>query len=704
MAQSLKKALFSHHVFIRSYASVIHFCSVTQKTDLRSICDRGYVCNHHFKNLRVFKTSHKHFLQHYCTPIKTGSICWEGSSRTILLRKLEVALKEHQVSEAWEAYSDFKNLYGFPNQYLMNELMTELSYSSDPNWLHRACDLVFLVLKEKRDLLRPDLLIKLSLSLARAQLPGPTSMILRLMLEKECLPPLNILRMVFLHMVKTDVGTYLASNILIELCDRFQNLSETRSASKKLIKPDTMIFNLVLDACGRYKSTFKGYQIIELMAETGIIADAHTIIIISRIHEMNGQRDELKKYKDVVDQVSVPLIHHYIQFYDSLLSLHFKFNDISAASELIFDLYRCKEFINSREDKKNPEKPCFVPIGSQNLRAGLKIQVFPELIHKDSVFKVDPKEEFVMCKSGKIVINNKGIAKLVVTCKRSGRISELSKLLISIQKAGSMKDESWCSEVVDACINLGWLEIAHDILDDMALAGCPMGNSLYLSLLRAYYEQNMFREAGALRKQIRKAGLDIDMANESLTLSERRTTSTRKADLAQSFIREMEEEEKTVASTVYELNSSIYFFWKAKMTGDALKTYRKMQEMKIHPSVQTFFIMVSGYSSLEMYREITILWGDFKQNIENGNLVVNRDLYEFIVLNFLRGGYFERVMEVVGHMKEHGMYIDKWMLKVEFLKLHKDLYRNLKASSARTEAQNRRIEDVRAFRKWVGIQ
>ncbi|KAI8562344.1 hypothetical protein RHMOL_Rhmol03G0029200 [Rhododendron molle] len=704
MAQSLKKALFSYHVFIRSYASVIHFCSVTQKTDLRSICHRGYVCSHHFKKLQVFKSSHKHSLQHYCTPIKTASICWEGSSHTILLRKLEVALKEHQVSEAWEAYSDFKNLYGFPNQSLMSELMTELSYSSDPHWLHRACDLVFLVLKEKRDLLRPDLLIKLSLSLARAQLPGPTSMILRLMLEKECLPPLNILRMVFLHMVKTDVGTYLASNILIELCDRFQNLSATRSASKKLIKPDTMIFNLVLDACGRYKSTFKGYLIIELMAETGIVADAHTIIIISRIHEMNGQRDELKKYKDVVNQVSVPLIHHYIQFYDRLLSLHFKFNDISAASELIFDLYRCKEFINSREDKKDPEKPCFVPIGSQNLRAGLKIQVFPELFHKDSVLKVDPKEEFVMCKTGKIVINNKGIAKLVITCKRSGRISELSKLLISIQKVGSMKDESWCSEVVEACINLGWLEIAHDILDDMALAGCPMGNSLYLSLLRAYYEQNMFREAGALRKQIRKAGLDIDMADESLTLSERRTTSTRKVNLAESFIREMEEEEKTVASTLYELNSSIYFFWKAKMTGDALKTYRKMQEMKIQPSAQTFFIMVSGYSSLEMYREITILWGDFKQNIENGNLVVNRDLYEFIVLNFLRGGYFERVMEVVGHMKEHGMYIDKWMLKVEFLKLHKDLYRNLKASSARTEAQNKRIEDVRAFRKWVGIQ
>lgn len=704
MAQSLKKALFSNRVLIRSYTSGYKFCLVTQKIDIRSINHRGFVHSYHFRNIIVFKTCHKPFLPHYSTSTKTESICWEGSTHTILLRKLGVALKEHRVNEAWETYSDFKKLYGFPNQSLMSELMTELSYSSDPYWLQRACDLVFLVRKEKSDLLCPHLLIKLSLSLARAQMPGPTSMILRLMLEKEWLPPLNMLRTVFLHMVKTDVGTYLSSNILIELCDLFKKLSANRSASKRLIKPDTMIFNLVLDACMRYKSSFKGYQIIELMADAGVAADAHTIVIISRIHEMNGQRDELKKFKDAVDQVSVPLVHHYMQFYDSLLSLYFKFNDVDAASELIFDMYRCKESIHSRKDIKDPQKPFLVSIGSQNIRAGLKIQIFPELIQKDSVLKVESKEELVICKTGKIVLNNKGMAKLVIKYKRSGRISELSKLLISIHKVGSMKEESLCSQVIDACITVGWLEIAHDILDDMELAGYPMGNSLYLSLLRAYHERNMFREVKVLRKQIRKAGLSTDMADESLTLSEERTTSTGKADLAESFIKEMEEEEKTVASMVYELNSSIYFFWKAKMTGDALKTYRKMQEMKIQPTVETFFNMVSGYSSLEMYREITILWGDIKRNMESGNLVVNRDLYEFILLNFLRGGYFERVMEVVGYMKEHGMYIDKWWLKVEFLKLHNDLYRNLKASSARTEAQSKRIEDVRNFRKWVGIR
>ncbi len=49
------------------------------------------------------------------------------------------------------------------------------------------------------------------------------------------------------------------------------------------------------------------------------------------------------------------------------------------------------------------------------------------------------------------------------------------------------------------------------------------------------------------------------------------------------------------------------------------------------------------------------------------------------------------------------MYIDKWMYKSEFLKLHKNLYRRLKTSKATTEAQSKRLEYVQEFRKLVGM-
>jgi hypothetical protein len=72
-------------------------------------------------------------------------------------------------------------------------------------------------------------------------------------------------------------------------------------------------------------------------------------------------------------------------------------------------------------------------------------------------------------------------------------------------------------------------------------------------------------------------------------------------------------------------------------------------------------------------------------------------------LDFIRGAYFERAMEVSGYMEECNMYRDKWMYKDDFLKLHKNLCWSLKASEASTEAQRKSLECVKAFRKWVGI-
>ncbi|KAH9734338.1 pentatricopeptide repeat-containing protein [Citrus sinensis] len=593
--------------------------------------------------------SHLLNLQCFCSSsVQQEKLSWEGSSREVLLRKLESASKNHQVGEAWETFNDFQRLHGIPERHVVNRFITDLCYSAEPHWLQKACDLVLKIQKGKADLLQLDLLAKLSLSLARAQMPVPASMILRLMLGRENLPCSDLLLLVFVHMVKTEIGTCLASNFLIQLCDVFLHLSAEKSNGAELIKPDTMIFNLVLHACVRFGSSLKGQHIMELMSRTGVVADAHSIIILAQIHEMNCQRDELKKFKCYIDQLSTPFTHHYQQFYESLLSLHFKFDDIDAAGELILDMNRYREPLPNPKLRQDAQKPYLISIGSPNLRCGLKLRIMPELLEKDSILKME-----------------------------------------------------------------GFLEAAHDILDDMELAGHPMDSTTYKSLLTAYYKVKMFREAEALLKQMRKSCLVQNLSCE-MVVSERFSevadksasfTDTSslmdKSDLAESLIQEMREE--AALSTIYKLNSSIYFFCKGKMIGDALKIYRRMQEMKIRPTVETFYYLVYGHSSLEMYRDITILWGDIKRNIESGVLAVSRDLYETLLLNFLQGGYFERVMEVIGYMKKQNMYVDKWMYKSEFLKHHEHLYRRLKVSNARTEAQSKRLVNVQAFRKWAGI-
>ncbi|KAM1208777.1 hypothetical protein ACFX2J_014395 [Malus domestica] len=690
-----------------------------QRTALISTYDRESASNRTFPKPVLSSVYYKQHqissTRYFCSCAQSVRLCWEGSSPTVLLKRLQIALKEHQVNEAWESFIDFKRLHGFPEVFIVRKLITELCYSSDPHWLLKACDVALEVLKDQSDLLQSDILPKLSLSLARSQMPKPATMILRILLEKDNLPPLNALCLVVLHMVKTEVGTNLASNFLIQICHRFQRLSVNKSGHAKQIQPDTMIFNLVLDACVRFKLSFKGQQILELMPQTGVVADAHSVIIISQIHELNGQRDEIKKYKSHIDQVSVALLQHYRQFYDSLLTLHFKFNDIEAATELVLQMCDYHESLPVQRDRKNSHKSYNVPIGSHNLKSGLQMQILPELLQKDSVLKVEGKHELVIYWNGKLVLSNRALAKLVNGYRKGGDTCNLSKILLKMQKElCSSRGSGLCSDVIDACIHLGWLETAHDLLDDLDAAGSPLGLTPFMSLLTAYYKEKMFLEAKALIKQMRNAGLLENLSDEmvvskcrsivdSSAMFTNASSSTVKSDLANALLQEMRDEKKEIPSTVYQFNSSINFFCKAKMIDDALKTYRRLHEMKIQPTEQTFTYLLYGYYSLGMFRAMTILWGDIKRNIESGNLVVSRDLYEYLLLNFIRGGYFERVMEVIDYMKKRGMYTDKWLYRSEFVKLHKNLYRNLKASEAKTEAQRKRLKYVEAFRKWADI-
>lgn len=719
MAILLLKEILVHPRFIRNGLMGFRLASAVQRIGLLSVYSRESVLSRSFGSPAFIFDGNKNqnpSTLHFSTSVQPQRLCWEGSSHGVLLKKLELALKNHQVDEAWESFNDFKKLYGFPENSILHMLITEMSYSSDHFWLRKASDLVLLILKEKSALLKPDILTKLSLSLARSQIPSHATKILRLMLDKEVLPSMDVLLLVVLHLVKTEIGTHLASNFLIQICECYLLLTENKSNRAKMMKPDTMIFNLVLHACVRFKLSFKGQQMIELMAQAGVIADAHTIVIIAQIHEMNGQRDEIKKYKAYIDQLSSPFVCHYRQFYDSLLKLHFKFNDIGAAAELVLDFCRYQESVPVQRDRKELEKAYLVPIGSHNLRTPLKMQIRPALLHKDSVLKLEGRQELVMFRNGQLVLSNKALAKLICGYKKVGNISEMSKILLQIQKElCSIRGSSLCSDVIGACIHLGWLEIAHDILDDMEAAGAPMDYTNYMSLLIAYSKGKMFREAKALLKQMRKAGIVMNLSDEVVLTAYQSevvdnsapymnaSSLTGKSNLAESFVQGIREEEKAIPPMVYEINSSIYFFCKAKMIGDALRTYRKMQDMKIQPTLQTFTNLVCGYSSLGMYRDITILWGDIKRNMDGGTLVVSRDLYEYLLMNFLQGGYFERVMEVIGLMEESGMYTDKWMYRSEFVKLHKNLYRNLKASEARTEAQKNRLRYVLAFRKWAGI-
>ncbi|KAL4199666.1 hypothetical protein AMTRI_Chr03g146020 [Amborella trichopoda] len=698
----------------------------------------GFLLLQHLIHLsRDFSTDVKHRL--------TGKACIHARS----LNKLELALKDHRWDEAWEAFHDFKKLHGFPQQTLLRRMILELCYSPDARWLQRAYDLVLMVQEEKRwAFLRHDPLAMVSLSLSRAQMPVPASTVLRLMLENNSFPPKSIWSAVFLHLVKSEKGAHVASEILIEICECLSQHKISRTSGALInslmeVYSYATVFNLVLNACLRYGSTGKAQLLLDLMAKMGISGDANSIVLMALIHERNGKRDELRKLKKHIDEVPPLLDSHYQKFYDSLLKLHFMFNDIDAASELVLDLYRrSHDLFLSRElesetksEKSNVgtvelckiesskkditigwnskrERSFVVHFGPRNMKTILTMRFHPEMLQDASLIKVDSTSELIIDIKGGLEASTKALARLFNGYQRLGRVDDFTKVLVSIERERPTSTEASIStQVIHACIKLGWLSTAHDIIEDMAAAGISLSTSLYLSLLRAYHIHNQWKEAKVLVKLMRKAGHLLELSDEqviSLSLSktgakESSPRSSRHDTLTELLERESRKEEH-VSHMVYEINSSIDFFCHANMMDDAVKSFRKMQDMGLRPNKQTFRLLINGYSSLSMYREITILWGEIRRGIEDGNVQIDRDIYDSLLWSFLRGGYFERTMEFVKRMTECNMFIDKWKYKREYLKYHKDLYRNLKAAKAKTEAQLNRLEHVRAFKRWVGVK
>ncbi|KAM7507207.1 hypothetical protein LguiA_017660 [Lonicera macranthoides] len=88
---------------------------------------------------------------------------------------------------------------------------------------------------------------------------------------------------------------------------------------------------------------------------------------------------------------------------------------VNSASHAFGPSFANKKIITRAMHRREPQKPCFVLIGSQNLRGGLKLQICPQLLRKDSVLEAEGgKGELIIYKNGKLMLTNKALEKLII--------------------------------------------------------------------------------------------------------------------------------------------------------------------------------------------------------------------------------------------------------------------------------------------------
>ncbi|XP_057952202.1 pentatricopeptide repeat-containing protein At1g03100, mitochondrial isoform X2 [Malania oleifera] len=690
--------------------------------------------------------------------------------------ELQNAIDERRFSDMWRLYEQHLLMDGFPRKSIVSQLLSSSAESLDLQWLEKAYGLVEKAFDEgKQNLLEKETLIYLSFNLAKCGLPGPASTILRKLVDSEQYPPVTAWSAIVAHMTQTAPGALLAAELILEIGYLFQDgrVDSRKKSNGPLIamKPNTVAFNIVLSACLVFGTTRKAEQLLDMMPQIGVKADANLLIIMAHIYERNGRREELKKLQRHVEEVHNLTDIQFRQFYNCLLTCHLNFGDLDSASHMVLEMLRkakearnslaaatlVLEFAGNVDKSPNGHVSGVIHEKSDGLENSELIRSSPfsyeefsrdlnflkleaeakEMLHA-LLTKLHMQVELIMTERGILQPTGKIYVKLVKAFLEAGKTKNLAEFLIKAEKEDSTSsaDNSPLVQVVNSCISLGWLSQAHDLLDEMRLAGVRTGSSVYSSLLKAYCKANKAGEVTSLLRDARKAGVQLDSScyeamiqsrvlqkdtqgalhmfremkeaklpragNQEFELLVKGCAGGGEAGIMAKLLLEIKEGQRADYG-VHDWNNVIHFFCKKRLMQDAEKALNKMRSLGHVPNAQTFHSMVTGYAAIGgKYLEVTELWGEMKSLASSTPLKFDQELLDSVLYTFVRGGFFIRANEVIVMMERGNMFIDKYKYRTLFLKYHKTLHKG-KAPKFQTETQFKKREAALAFKKWVGL-
>ncbi|KAM0036443.1 putative tetratricopeptide-like helical domain superfamily [Helianthus debilis subsp. tardiflorus] len=687
-----------------------------------------------------------------------------------LSEELQNALDEQRLTDAWNLHEQHMNMEGFPRKSVVNKVLATFAQSLERQWLDRAYDLVIKAINEhKQNLLEKETLIYLSLCLARYGLPVNAATVLRKLVETEQFPPVTAWAAILAYMSQTSAGAYLAAELVLEIGFMFQDgrVDPRKKSNKHLIamKPNTTAVNIALAGCLLFEKNRKAEQILDMIPRIGVKTDVTMLIMMGHLYERNGRRDELKKLKRYIDEAHDLTDSQFREFYNCLLSCHLKFGDLESASHMVLEMLRkAKKARNSlgmstftfdvttideidSQENLTLEKSTHAEAKEQPVLtyedfcadrkfSSLEAEAKEQL--KTLIMKFQTRLQLITTEHGILQPTETIFVKLVKAFLESNKINELVQFLVNVEKEDSpvSPDSSPLIQVINTCISLGWLDQAHDLLDEMRVCGVKTGSSVYSSLLKAYCKENRSTEVKSLVKDARKAGVQLDASSYEAMIESRVVGNDTQGAL--NLFKEMKENKlvksgqqefenlvngcvgsgeaklmakllqeikdgQTIDCGVHDWNNVIHFFCRKRLMQDAEKALKKMKSLGHAPNAQTFHSLVTGYAAVGgKYTEVTERWGEMKVLGFYHGMKFDQELLDSVLYTFVRGGFFIRANEVVEMMEKGKMFVDKYKYRTLFLKYHKTFCKG-KAPKFQTESQLNRREAALTFKKWVGL-
>ncbi|XP_022945947.1 pentatricopeptide repeat-containing protein At1g69290 [Cucurbita moschata] len=585
---------------------------------------------------------------------------------------LHKSLLTSDTDEAWKSFKLLTKSSVFPCKSLTNSLIAHLSSIGGVHNLKRAFASAVFVIEKKPELLDFGSVKTLLASMKCANTAAPAVSLIKCMLRNRCFVPFEFWGNELVSICRQSGSLIPFLRVFEEICRIVLN---ERLDS---MKPDLNACNAALEGCcHELESVTDAEHVVETMSLLNLRPDEVTFGALAHLYALKGLEQkiiELKRLMGSFGFASKSL------FFNNLVSGYVNSGDLAAVSKTMLD--------------------------------GLKDECGEHVRFEEKTY-LEVVKAFV----------------------QSGNLKELSSLIVDAQNLESLTDVdgSIGFGIINACVNIGWLDNVHAILKEINSQGVSVGLGVYMPILKAYQKERRTAEATQLIMDVSSSGLQLvaetfdalieaSMSNQDFQSAFalfRKMRETRKSntnasyltimtglmeshrpELMAAFLDEVVEDPLVEVGT-HDWNSIIHAFCKAGRLEDARRTFRRMKFLQFEPNEQTFLSLINGYVSGERYFCVLMLWNELKWKITaNGErgFKLDSNLVDAFLYALVKGGFFDAVMQVVEKTKDSKTFVDKWKYKQAFMETHK----KLKVAKLRRR-NHRKMQSLIDFKNWVGL-
>ncbi|XP_057494892.1 pentatricopeptide repeat-containing protein At1g69290-like [Actinidia eriantha] len=592
--------------------------------------------------------------------------------QTTLEASLQASLNSSNTDEAWKSFKALTNSSSFPSKPLTNSLITHLSSLTDTHNLKRAFASVVFLLEKSPNLLEYGTVETLLNSMKEGNTSAPAFALVKCMFKNRYFMPFGIWGNVLVEISRKNGSFEAFLRVFIENC--------RIALDEKLdfMKPSLVACNTALEGCCCYlESVSDAESVMETMSILGVRPDELSFGFLAYLYALKGLEEKIVELEGLMRGFG--FVNKRI-FLGNLISGYVKSASLESVSVTILH-----------------------NVGKDAVDLNFNVEIFCQVV--------------------------KGFV-------QNGSIKDLANLITEAQKLeppSIVVDKSVGYGIISACVNLGFLDKACSILDEMNAQGCSVGLGVYLPILKAYCKEQRTPEATQLVMEISSSGLQLDagtydtlieasMSSQDFQsafslfrdMREARIpdlkgsyltimtglTENHRPELMAAFLDEVVEDPRVVVGT-HDWNSIIHAFCKAGRLEDARRTLRRMIFLQFEPNEQTYLSLINGYTTAEKYFSVLMLWNEVKRRVctdGEKKFKLDHNLVDAFLYALVKGGFFDAVMQVVEKSQEMKIFVDKWRYKQAFMENHK----KLKVWKLRKK-NFRKMEALIAFKNWAGL-